>query len=359
MPGPALTPRVWSWPRERCSVGPDEGPSRRSVVAGAWGTVASVTPRAGQTAKLSIITPCFNEEGNVDACAQEVARVMREMLPQWDYEHIFCDNASTDTTLGRLRALASDDGRIKVIENSRNVGPFRNMANGLRHVTGDLVVPMIPADCQDPPSAIPEMVKLMAPDVDVVYGVRKNRKEGVFLRLARNSYYRLVRSGGGATPPAHAGEFLLARREVIDSVVKVAGEYPYIRGLIAKTSPRYATVAYTWAPRKVGRSKNSMPDLVDQALNGVVSTVKTPMRWALFLGMLFAVVGVTVGVIDLVLFLMRGTTAEQGIPTLIVATLLFGGVNLFFLGLIGEYILGIHSHVRPDPPMFERERINL
>lgn len=340
-------------------MGPHEGPTSNDIAATAWGTVACVTPRAGQIPTLSIITPCFNEEGNVDACAREVARVMREMLPQWDYEHIFCDNASTDTTLERLRALASDDARIKVIGNSRNIGPFRNMANGLRHVTGDFVVPMIPADRQDPPSVIPEMVKLMAPDIDVVYGVRTKRREGVFVRIARSIYYRLVRSGGGATPPAHAGEFLLARREVIDAVMKVAGEYPYIRGLIAKTSPRYATVAYAWAPRKVGRSKNSMPDLVDQALNGVVSTVKTPMRWALFLGMILAAVGVTVGLIDLVLFLAGGTTAEQGIPTLIVATFLFGGVNLFFLGLIGEYILSIHSHVRPDPPMFERERINL
>ena len=335
------------------------GPIAGGIAASAWGTVTPVISRDGQIPMISVITPCFNEEGNVEACAQEVATVMREMLPQWDYEHIFCDNASTDTTLEKLRSLASGDGRIKVIENSRNVGPFRNMANGLRHVTGDLVVPMIPADRQDPPSVIPEMVKLMAPDIDVVYGVRRNRKEGVFTRLARSSYYRLVHAGGGATPPAHAGEFLLARREVIDSVVKVADEYPYIRGLIAKTSPRYVTIAYTWEPRKVGRSKNSMSDLIDQALNGVVSTVKTPMRWALFLGMLFAAIGITVGLIDLVLFLVGGTTAEQGVPTLIVATFLFGGVNLFFLGLIGEYILSIHSHVRPDPPMFERERINL
>lgn len=309
--------------------------------------------------KISIITPCFNEEHNIATCIAGVARVMKADLPEFDYEHIFCDNASTDATVDVLRRLSSTDPHVKVIVNSRNVGPFRSIANGLRSVSGDLVVPMVPADLQDPPSAIPGMVALMTDAVEVVYGIRENRRESILMRAARNSYYFALRSSGGATPPAHAGEFMLARREVIDAIIGVGGSYPYIRGLVAQTNPRFDSLSYKWARRDIGKSKNSVPDLIDQALNGIVTTAKTPIRWALLLGIVFAFVGVVVGFANLLIFLFNGSTASPGIPTLIVATFLFGGVNLFFLGLMGEYILSIHSSVRPAPPMFERERINL
>lgn len=307
---------------------------------------------------ISIVTPCFNEEGNVAACATEVARVMREELSEFDYEHIFCDNASSDGTIAKLRTLAAADSHIRVVVNSRNVGPFRNIANGLRHVRGHMVVPMVPADIQDPPSVIPAMVAKLTDGIDVVYGVRGNRRESFLLRMLRNLYYGVLRAGGGSMPPAHAGEFLLARRDVIDAVLKVAGSYPYVRGLIAQTQPRFETVQYVWGQRNVGRSRNSIPDLIDQALNGIVSTARAPMRWALLLGLVLAVAGIGIGIWNFFVFLIAGSDAGQGIPTLIVATFFFGGVNLFFVGLIGEYVLSIHSSVRPEPPMFERELIN-
>ena len=179
--------------------------------------------------KISIVTPCYNEEGNVDRCAAEMRKVMAEDLPEYDYEHIFCDNLSTDATLERLRAIAAIDPHVKVIANSRNVGPFRNMANGLRSVSGDLVVPMVPADLQDPPSVIPKMVAVMTPDIDVVYGIRGNRRESALLKLSRRRYYSALKASGGVTPPAHAGEFLLARSEIVRAVNAVGGTYPYIR----------------------------------------------------------------------------------------------------------------------------------
>ena len=126
--------------------------------------------------KISIITPCYNEEANIEACAKAVADVMAESLAEYDYEHIFCDNSSTDRSVAVLRKLAASDSRIKVIVNSRNVGPFRNMANGLKSASGDLVVPMVPADIQDPPSAIPDMVAKLVDGVDVVYGWSLRRR---------------------------------------------------------------------------------------------------------------------------------------------------------------------------------------
>ncbi len=307
---------------------------------------------------ISIITPCYNEEGNVDACAAEVARVMREELPDYDYEHLFCDNASTDSTVAKLRALAADDPHVKVIVNSRNVGPFRNVANGMKAVSGDYVVPFIPADIQDPPSVLPELVAKMTDQIDVVYGVRRNRKDPVHLAIARSAYYRILRMSGGATAPAHSGEFMLVRKELVQAINAVDDSYPYIRGLVAQMNPRYDVVEYPWAERAVGRSRNSMGDLFDQALNGIITTARTPIRWAMLLGIVGAVAGIIAAIVDVIVFLVTDQNVLQGIPTLIVGMFLFGGIQLFFLGLIGEYVVSIHSSVRPGPPMIERERIN-
>jgi glycosyltransferase involved in cell wall biosynthesis len=315
--------------------------------------------KAGLTMKISIVTPCFNEEDNVELCAAEVVRVMSEKLPDYEYEHIFCDNASSDRTFEKLKTLAAHDSRIKVILNSRNVGPFRNIANGLRHTSGDLVVPFVPADLQDPPGVIPQMVAALTEHVDVVYGVRTRRRESFFLKLARGAYYALVKSnGGGGTPPPHAGEFLLARRQVIDAVIGAAGSYPYIRGLVAQTTERFATVAYAWGVRQHGKSRNSLPDLVDQALNGLVTTAKAPIRLALILGIILSIGGIVTGLVNVGVFLFGSVTASPGIPTLIVGMFLFGGIQLFFIGLIGEYVTSIHSEVSPRPRMVETAKLN-
>jgi hypothetical protein len=200
----------------------------------------------------------------------------------------------------------------------------------------------------------------MTDDVDVVYGIRSNRRENRALKFARIAYYGLISRTGGATPPAHAGEFLLARRVIIDSIVSVGGSYPYVRGLVAQTNPRYSVVEYEWAERTAGRSKNSLPDLIDQALNGLVSTARAPIRAALLLGVLAAILGFAIGLGNLVyFFFVSSTGAQAGVPTLVVTAFVFGGTQLFFLGLAGEYVISIHTEIRPAPPMFDRERINL
>lgn len=307
---------------------------------------------------ISIVTPCFNEEENVEACAAEVARVMTEELSGYEYEHIFCDNASTDKTLGLLRDMASRDAHIKVVVNSRNVGPLRNIANGIRHVSGDFAIPMIPADLQDPPAMVPVMMQLMKPDVDVVYGIRRNRKETLPLRVSRSLYYLALKAGGGVAPPSHAGEFLLARRHIIDAVVATGAGQSYVRGLVAQTAPRSRTLEYDWGIREHGVSRNSLNSLIDQALTGLVTTVKTPMRWALLLGMVFAIIGIGIALVNVVIFLSGAATANPGIPTLIVGVFFLGGLQLFFLGMIGEFVVSIHSKVYPEPAVVERELIN-
>ena len=308
--------------------------------------------------KISVITPCYNEEVNVEICAQELRKVMKEQLPGYDYEHIFADNASTDSTLARLREIAAKDEKVKVISNSRNVGPFRNMWNGMKSATGDAVIPQLAADLQDPPSVIPEFVKNWEAGFLVTYGVRAKREEPIIMRMARGLYYRIIKKFAAAVIPLNSGEYLLADKKVIDSILVVDDQYPYIRGLIAQTSVKSASVSYTWVKRERGKSKNNFISLIDQAINGFVSTSRVPARLALLGGFILSFLGFAYAIFTLIMAFVSGGSSPVGIPTIIVGIFLLGGVQLLFLGLIGEYILSIHGQVRRTPPMFEVERIN-
>jgi len=308
--------------------------------------------------RISIITPCYNEEENISDCVLAVRKVMTEELPEYDYEHIFSDNASTDETSAEIKKFAEKDYRIKLIVNSRNVGPFNNMWNALKSTTGDAVVPLVPADLQDPPSIIPQFVKHWTSGNLVVYGIRKNREESLMMRLFRGAYYRIIRRFAAAVIPLNSGEFLLADKKVIDSILKRDDDYPYIRGLIAQTAVKSEQVEYTWVKRRRGKSKNSFLQLIDQAVNGFVSTSRLPARIALLAGFVVSIIGLCGALITFTAFMLNRETAPVGVPTIIVSIFLFGGLQLLFLGIIGEYVLSIHGQVRRIPPLFELERIN-
>ena len=308
--------------------------------------------------KISIITPCFNEELNIETCYLAVKKIMKTKLPNYSYEHIFSDNASSDSTFSVLEKIAKKDKNVKVILNSRNVGPFRNMWNAMKNATGDAIIPLLPADLQDPAEIIPSFVKNWEKGDLVVYGVRSNRQEFWMMRFLRSIYYKLIRKFADAVIPLNSGEFLLADKLVIKSILEVDDQYPYIRGLIAQTAVKSSSVNYTWVKRKKGKSKNSFIDLIDQAINGFVSTSRIPARFALLFGFIFSIIGFIGAAITFISFLLNKESVASGIPTIIVAIFLFGGIQLLFFGIIGEYILSIHGQVRKSPPMFEIKKIN-
>jgi len=308
--------------------------------------------------KISIITPCFNEELNVETCYLAVKKIMKAKLPNYSYEHIFADNASSDSTFLILEKIAKNDKNVKVILNSRNVGPFRNMWNAMKNATGDAIIPLLPADLQDPAEVIPSFVKNWEKGDLVVHGVRSNRQEFWMMRFLRSIYYKLIRKFADAVIPLNSGEFLLADKLVIKSILAVDDQYPYIRGLIAQTAVKSSSINYTWVKRKKGKSKNSFIDLIDQAINGFVSTSRIPARFALLFGFIFSIIGFIGAAVTFISFLLNKESVASGIPTIIVAIFLFGGIQLLFFGIIGEYILSIHGQVRKSPPMFEIKRIN-
>lgn len=307
---------------------------------------------------LSIITPCYNEESSVLDCAEEVRRVMSLELPKVKYEHIFVDNASTDGTVKELRKVARGSKNIKVIVNSRNIGPFRNMYTGMAKASGKAVIPMLPADLQDPADKIPDLYQAWSRGYLVVYGERTNRQESLIMRLLRGIYYRIVRMMSDTNIPINSGEFMLIDRKISDAICELDDYYPYIRGLVAQSTNNSISIPYTWSRRKKGKSKSNFISLIDQASNGFVSTSRAPARIALLGGFTFSALGFLTGIWSLFANLFGAPSSLQGIPTIIVALFFFGGIQLFFLGLIGEYVLSIHSQIRRLPREFEIELIN-
>ena len=308
---------------------------------------------------ISIVTPCYNEQDNVLPCYEAVKRVFEEQLPEYDCEHVFCDNASTDSTPEVLRDLAVRDPRVKVIFNARNFGPFCSTFNGLLNTTGDAVVVLLAVDLQDPPEVVVEFVKKWEQGYQVVYGIRKKREEGFIMRSVRSMYYRTVSRFANITIPPDVGEFQLIDRVVVEALKKFDDFYPYIRGMIASCGFRTAGVEYVWKARKRGFSKNRLYHLIDQGLNGMISFTRVPMRLCMFAGFILAGLSILYAFFSLAWHLVsHGTMAPPGIATLIVAVFFFSGVQLFFFGILGEYVSAIHSQVRKRPLVIERERLN-
>ena len=178
------------------------------------------------------------------------------------------------------------------------------------------------------------------------------------MRSLRGLYYRIIKRFASAVIPLNSGEFLLADKKVINSVLSVDDQYPYIRGLIAQTGVKSASINYTWVKRERGKSKNSFISLIDQAINGFVSTSRVPARMALFGGFVLSFLGFIYAILNIIIYFVSSNKAPIGIPTIIIGVFLLGGIQLLFLGLIGEYVLSIHGQVRRTPPMFEVNRIN-
>jgi glycosyltransferase involved in cell wall biosynthesis len=308
---------------------------------------------------LSVVTPCYNEELTVEECYEAVRRICEEQLPGYDYEHIFCDNASTDATPGLLRDLARRDPRVKVILNARNFGPFRSLFNGLMATSGDGVLAFLPADLQDPPELLPEFVAKWEEGFEVVQGIRRHREEGWLIRSVRKIYYRMVSRLANISIPIDVGEFQFIDRQVVDALRQCDDYYPYIRGLIASCGFRAVGIPFTWRARKKGFSKNRLYHLIDQGLNGVISFTNLPMRLCMFAGLVIAALSVLFAALTLAVNLLAfRPLSTPGIPTLIVAVFFFSGLQLFFFGVLGEYIAAIHSQVRKRPLVVERLRLN-
>ena len=196
--------------------------------------------------QLSIITPTYNEEESITQCINAVAEVMQQVLPKVSYEHIISDNKSTDTTVAIARKLAEADNHIKIIVNSRNIGAPKNIYRAMGKASGLAIIPMLPADLQDPVDIIPIFYNEWLNGNLIVFGARSKRLESLFMRILRGSYYRIIRRFSSSDIPINVGEFMLVDGKVVKSLLDLNEHNPYIRGMVAQTGVQNTTVSYTW-----------------------------------------------------------------------------------------------------------------
>ncbi len=308
---------------------------------------------------ITVVSPCYNEEDNVEHCYQTVKSIFESELPGYRREHVFVDNASSDRTVEILREIAAHDDTVKVVVNARNFGPFRSTFNGLQYASGDAILVMLPVDLQDPPELIPEFVRHWEDGHEVVAGARSSREESFIMRTLRRFFYRAVNSLSDFEIPPDVGEFQLIDRKVLAAVLAYRDHYPYIRGIIASCGFKRKVVPYRWRRRKRGLSKASLPILIDQALNGIFSFTKVPMRICTFVGFGIALFCILFSLISVATYFVDPDLAPRGTMTIIVALFFLSGIQLIFIGMLGEYVTSLHSQLRGGPLVIEREKINL
>jgi glycosyltransferase involved in cell wall biosynthesis len=308
---------------------------------------------------ISIVAPCFNEVDNVERCYDAVRALFTGPLSAYRLELIFADNASTDGTVDILRTLAARDEHVKVVLNSRNFGFFRSIFNALRHASGDAVVVFLPVDLQDPPEMIVEFVKHWENGIEIVAGRRATREEGFLIRTARRIFYRLVNRLSDFEIPVDVGEFQLIDRKVWQAVVRHDDQYPYIRGIIASVGFKRLVIPYTWKAREHGKSKHNLLRLTDQALNGIFSFTNVPMRLCSFIGFGLSVLCILYALFAVIAYFAFPGAAPRGITTLLVSLFFLSGMQLAFIGMLGEYVTAIQAQVRRGPMVVERELINI
>jgi len=305
---------------------------------------------------ISIVTPCFNEEGNVEELHRRVAAQMAA-FPLYDYEHIYVDNASTDGTVATIRQLAAADPRVKAIVNNRNFGIIRSSNHGLLQARGDAIINMA-SDLQEPPELIGEFIRKWEEGWKVVVGVKPESHETAPMFFLRRLYYATIGRIADVKLIPHYTGFGLYDREVVESFRRINDPYPYFRGLIADMGYAHSEVPYTQPTRKRGITKNNFYSLYDMAMLGITSHSKVPLRLATMAGFALSAVSLLIAAGYLVLKLLRWNEMSFGIAPILIGFFFFASVQLFFIGLLGEYILQIHTQVQNRPLVIERERIN-
>ena len=297
--------------------------------------------------KLSVIIPFFNEEMNLARILDETLAVFRSSLAAYGFEIIFMDNHSSDGSFMVACALAQKHPEVKVIRLSRNFGYQANILTGYLHCTGDAAV-QLDADGEDDPVLIAELVKEWEAGHEVVYGVRRKREEGPFIRLQRAVFYRILRSLSSIPMPLDAGDFRLVDRKVIEVLRLCREANPYLRGLISFAGYRQKGMPYDRRPRFDGISKFSWWDYFSLALDGITSFSKKPLAIASWLGLLFAATSFLGAVFYFLFHFIVGTNLP-GFTTLILVNLFLAGIQLLCFGIIGSYIGRIFDETKARP----------
>ncbi len=308
--------------------------------------------------KISIVIPTYNEHENVIIAYQEVTKLFEEHLQNYDYDIIFIDNCSTDDTKVLIRQLAKKDtAHVKAIFNARNFGQGRSHFYGLTQADGDCAV-LLHADLQNPPSVVLEFVEKWEGGAKVVIGIKDNSRENPLLFFLRTCYYKMMSLISEVEQIQHFSDFELLDRDFLDVLRDLDDPSPYLRGIISELGFKMERVHYSQNKRERGKTKANFRTLYDFAMNGVTSYSKSILRLATFGGFGLSAVSIVVAIVTLIKKLLYWDTFDVGIAAISVGVFFLGSVQLFFIGLLGEYILSMNVRILHRPLVIEEERIN-
>ena len=302
------------------------------------------------------MTPCYNEEANVENVYTEIKKIFSG-LKKYQYEHIFIDNSSKDKTVDILKRIALKDRNVKIIVNSRNFGHVRSPHYGILQGKGDAVIPVF-ADLQDPPSLILEFLKKWEEGYKIIIAVKKSSKESKVMFLIRKIYYNIIKKLSDEPQIKNFHGYGLYDKKIIEIIKSIQDPYPYFRGLITEIGFERYEMEYTQNRRLKGKSKNNLFTLYDVAILGLVNHSKVPLRIAVFTGFFSAFISVIVAIVYLVYKLIFWDMFQVGMAPLIIGFFFFISLQLIFIGVLGEYIGAIYTHVKNKPLVIEKERIN-
>lgn len=306
---------------------------------------------------ISVVIPTYNEKENIHDGYRRVTDIMQH-IRDYHYEILYIDNCSDDGTRDLLRILASKDQHVKVILNAVNAGWSRSSFYGILNANGDAVV-LLAADMQEPPEMIPQFVSEWENGYHVVIGIKSESRENPFKYMVRNIYYKILKKIAIIDHIEQFMGFGLYDRKFVDILRTLDDPLPYLRGMVAEFGGIRKELEYTQDRRKKGKTHFNFMGMYDLAMLGITSYSKILLRICTFFGAGIGIVSVIVGIVTGFLKIFRIIDYPIGIAAISVAIFLFGAAILFFLGLIGEYILSINIRIMDRPLVIEDERINL
>lgn len=307
--------------------------------------------------KISVMIPCYNEEENVVPISKAVMEMFEKDLPQYDYEILFIDNCSTDRTRDLLRMICSQNPKIKAILNVANFGQFNSPYYGICQTTGDCTVSLC-CDFQDPVELIPVFVKEWENGYKIVSGIKSSSKENGLVYFLRSVYYKMIKNMSSVEMIEHFTGFGLYDHTFVELLRRLDDPIPFIRGVVAEYGYKRKDIEYEQPRRRAGKTHNNWYSLYDAAMLSFTSYTKIGLRLATFVGFAGAAVSILVALIYLVMKLIWWDRFPAGMIPVLLGIFVIGSMQLFFIGLLGEYIMNINTRVMHKPLVVEEERIN-
>ncbi len=307
--------------------------------------------------KISVLIPCYNEEENVVPMSEAIIEQFTKELPSYDYEIVFIDNDSSDTTRVKLRKLCKENKKIKAIFNAKNFGQFNSPYYGMLQTTGDCTISMC-ADFQDPPEMIPKLVKEWEDGAKIVSAIKTSSKENKLMRFFRTCYYKLIKKMSNVEQIEHFTGFGLYDKDFIEVLRDLKDPTPFLRGIVAELGFKRKDIPYEQQKRRAGKTHNNLYSLYDAAMLSFTSYTKVGLRIATIGGFIIGFISFVIAIVYLVLKLVNWDNFAMGNAPILIGVFVLGGIELFFIGLLGEYIMSINNRVMKRPLVIEEERIN-